>query len=315
MVVETRDEGLHRVISSKGNLERVATGFGFTEGPVWDAANNRLIFSDMKHDHMRTWSKAAGVQTFRKPSNKANGNTFDPAGRLVSCEHATSRVVRQEADGSLTVLASQYGGKELNSPNDIVCKSDGAIYFTDPTYGRTREDVGVPREIPLPFRGVYRIAPDGTHLQHVVDDFDMPNGLCFSLDESKLYINDTARRHIRIFDVKADGSLIGGEVWAETVGEGIGWPDGMKIDTAGNIYCTGPGGIHVFDPSAKCLGVILTPEKAANMAWGDDDLCSLYVTALTSLYRLRVQIPGRLAGVYPGRGDEERVDSLWRKTI
>lgn len=298
MGIEVRDRGMLDLVDEDAQVARVATGFTFTEGPVWDVRHRRLIFSDITQDHVRSWSKAYGIETFRQPSNKANGNTFDSYGRLVTCEHATSRVVRQEPNGTLSVLATHDGDKELNSPNDIIIKSDGAIYFSDPTFGRTREDVGVPRPIELDYRGVYRISPDGALLQLVVQDFEMPNGLCFSLDESKLFINDTARKHIRIFDVRADGTLEGGDVWAETIGEGIGWPDGMKIDTAGNVYCTGPGGVHIFDANAKCLGLIRTPEKAANMAWGDDDGQSLYITALTSLYRIRVKIPGRYAGVY-----------------
>jgi gluconolactonase len=152
---------------------------------VWDKARKQLIWSDMKHDHMRCWSSQRGVQTYRKPSNKANGSTYDAQGRLVSCEHGTSRVVREERDGKLTVLASHWKFRELNSPNDIVIKSDGAIYFSDPTFGRIREDVGILRPLTLHFRGVYRIAPDGADMKLLIDDFEQPNGLCFSLDETR----------------------------------------------------------------------------------------------------------------------------------
>lgn len=293
-LVEVRDQRLVDVIGADVRVERVATGFGFTEGPVWDKAKWQLIFSDMKDDHMRCWSAECGVQTYRKPSNKGNGNTFDGAGRLVTCEHGTSRVVRQEPDGRLSVIASHWRGKELNSPNDIVVKSDGAIYFSDPTYGRTREDVGVPRPLTLDFRGVYRASPDGSDLKLLADDFEQPNGLCFSLDEKQLFINDTLRKHVRIFDVQPDGSITGGRVFAETTGELPGAPDGMKLDSAGHLYCTGPGGIHVFGGDGRCLGVILTPERPTNEAWGDADLCTLYITAQTSLYRVRLKTPGRL---------------------
>jgi len=293
MPVEIRHSGFYDLVGSDAALERVATGFGFTEGPVWDVKRGFLIFSDMKDDHMRCYSDRTGIRTYRRPSNKANGNTFDRNGRLVSCEHATSRVVREETDGSISLLATHYGDHEFNSPNDIVVKTDGSIYFTDPTYGRTREDLGVLRDLQLPFRGVYRIAPDGK-VQLLADDFEQPNGLCFSCDETRLFVNDTARRHIRMFEVAANGSLKNGRLWAETTGAAIGFPDGMKVDSADNLYCTGPGGIHVFAPDAQCLGVILTPEKAANFAWGGDDLCSLYITALTSLYRVKTRVPGRL---------------------
>jgi gluconolactonase len=293
MHTEIRDPKFNAVVGAGVRVEQVATGFGFTEGPVWDKAGRQIIWSDMKDDHVRCWSTGRGVQTYRKPSNKANGNTYDSQGRLVSCEHGTSRVVREERDGTLTVLASHWQGKELNSPNDIVVKSDGAIYFSDPTFGRIREDVGIPRPLTLDFRGVYRIDPGGA-LSVVVDDFEQPNGLCFSLDERRLFINDTPRKHIRVFDVQPDGGIANGRVFGETTGEAPGAPDGMKLDSLGRLYCTGPGGIHVFDHDGRCLGVILTPERPTNMAWGDDDLRTLYITAQTSLYRARLETPGRL---------------------
>ena len=245
----------------------------------------------MPGDHLRRWSQQDGVSTFRKPCNKSNGLAWDHQGRLIACEHASSHLTRTEADGSITVLASHHDGKELNSPNDVVVKSDGAIYFSDPTYGR-REHFGVPREPQLAFRGVYRVAPDGKTLTLLADDFGQPNGLCFSLDEKVLFINDTDRQHIRAFDVKRDGTLANNRIWAKTVGEGAGAPDGMKIDSAGNLYSCGPGGIHVFAPDATCLGVIKVPEYTANFCWGGDDFKSLFITASTSVYRIRVGVPG-----------------------
>jgi gluconolactonase len=191
----------------------------------------------------------------------------------------------------MEIMASHYQGKELNSPNDIVVKRDGGVYFTDPNSGR-EPYFGVPREQELPFQGVYRLDPKDKTLTLLVDDFSKPNGLCFSLDESRLFVNDTDRNHIRMFDVQPDGRLTNGGVWAETIGEGVGVPDGMKVDQDENLYCCGPGGIHVFDTRADCLGVIRMPEQTANFAWGDDDLCSLYITASSSLYRLRARIPG-----------------------
>ena len=294
MHTQVRESAFLDVVGEDVRVERVATGFGFTEGPVWDKARRRLIWSDMKDDHMRCWSAERGVQTYRRPSNKANGSTFDAQGRLVSCEHGTSRVVREERDGTLTVIASHWRGKELNSPNDIVIKSDGAIFFSDPWFGRVREDVGILRPLTLDFRGVYRAMPDGSGLQLVADDFDQPNGLCFSLDEQRLFINDTPRKHIRVFDVQSDGTLSGSRVFGETTGDAPGAPDGMKIDSEGHVYCTGPGGIHVFDHDGRCLGVILTPERPTNLAWGDDDLRTLYMTAQTSIYRARLKTAGRL---------------------
>jgi gluconolactonase len=281
-----------RIFPKRCPAERIGTGFGFTEGPVWDVARKRLIFSDMADDHIRWWSREAGLNTFRRPSNKANGGTFDRQHRLLHCEHSTSRVVRQGSDGTLEVLASHWQGKELNSPNDIVVDSGGAIFFTDPTFGRTREDLGLPRPLILDFRGVYRFCTDST-LSLIADDFDQPNGLCLSLDEKWLFVNDTMRKHIRRFAI-ADGRASGGEVWADFTGEGIGMPDGMKFDSAGNLYSTGPGGIHVFDPEGERLGIIVLPEKPSNFVWGDADLMSLYVTAVTSVYRVPVLTKGHL---------------------
>ena len=291
---EVRDPRFREVVGDDAPMERIGAGFAFTEGPVWRPRERHLIFSDMPDDHMRSWSAAGGVTTFRRPSNKANGNAYDPAGRLVTCEHATSRVTRTEPDGALTVLAARFEGRELNSPNDVAVKRDGAVYFTDPNYGR-REYFGVPREQELDFQGVYRIAPGGGALSLLADDFAQPNGLCFDGAEARLFVNDTERGHIRVFDVEADGGVRGGGVWAETTGEAAGVPDGMKTDSEDNVYCTGPGGIHVFAPDAACLGVIPVPEGAANFTWGDEDLRSLFITASTSLYRTRVRVPGRPA--------------------
>jgi gluconolactonase len=289
--VEIRDPRFADVVGPGVSFEQVATGCLFTEGPLWHPTEGFLLWSDMPGDHLRRWSARDGVTTFRKPCNMSNGLTYDRQGRLLVCEHATSQVTRTEADGRIVPLATHYQGKQLNSPNDIVCSPDGGIYFSDPPYGRA-EFYGVKREQELGFQGVYRVGPDPTHPVLLVDDFDRPNGLCFSLDGRRLFINDTARKHIRLFDVREDGTLSGGKVWAETTGSEPGAPDGMKIDSAGNIYCCGPGGIHVFTPDAGCLGVIQVPEYTANMAWGDSDYRSLYITASTSVYRIRVKIPG-----------------------
>jgi len=289
--VEIRDPRFERVVGGSVEFERLATGFIFTEGPLWHRHERYLLFSDMPGDHLRRWSEQDGVSTFRKPCNKSNGLAWDRQGRLLVCEHASSRLTRTEPDGSITVLASHHEGKELNSPNDLAVKSDGAIYFSDPTYGRL-EHFGVPRAPQLDFRGVYRVNPDGKSLSLLADDFGQPNGLCFSHDERTLFVNDTDRQHIRAFDVHTDGTIANSRIWAETIGQGPGAPDGMKIDSERNLFCCGPGGIHVFSPDAQCLGVIRVPEYTANFCWGDDDLCSLFITASTSLYRIRVAVPG-----------------------
>jgi gluconolactonase len=289
--VSVRDPRFERVVGPGVTFERVASGCLFTEGPLWHPTEQYLLWSDMPGDHLRKWSVRDGVTTFRKPCQKSNGLTWDRQGRLLACEHASSQVTRTELDGRITPLATHYAGKQLNSPNDIVCATDGGIYFSDPPYGRA-EFYGVKRDQELGFQGVFRVGPDAEHPILLADDFDRPNGLCFSLDGRRLFVNDTARKHIRTFDVTADGRLDGGAVWAETVGDGPGAPDGMKLDSAGNVYCCGPGGIHVFAPDAVCLGVIHVPEYTANFAWGDADYRSLYITASTSVYRIRVAVPG-----------------------
>jgi len=291
MSVEIRDPRFRTVVGDSVSFEQLGTGFLFTEGPLWHARERYLLFSDMPGNHLRKWSASGGVETFRQPSNQSNGLAWDREGRLLACEHATSRLTRTERDGTISVLASHYDGRELNSPNDVVVRSDGTIFFTDPTYGRA-EFYGRPRACELDFRGVYAVVP-GQAPRLLADDFGQPNGLCFPDDESRLFVNDTERQHVRVFDVARDGALSGSRIWASTTGDGAGAPDGMKLDVAGNLYTCGPGGIHVFAPDATCLGVIRVPEYTANFAWGDDDFRSLYITASTSLYRIRTKVPGR----------------------
>ncbi len=291
MILEIRDERLRDIVDDNAELEQLETSFDFTEGPVWNHVEQHLTFSDMPGDHMRRWTQFGGITTFRLPSNKANGNAYDRSGRIVTCEHATSRVTRTEADGSITVLASHYDGKELNSPNDVIVKSEGGIYFTDPTYGRL-EYFGVPRNTELDFQGVYRVDDDGENLTLLVNDFVQPNGLCFTPDETRLFVNDTEAGHIRVFEVNDEGGLSGGNVWADVTGDGNGAPDGLKVDAKGNVYCCGPGGIHVFADDATSLGVIRVPEVAANFCWGEADMKSIFITASSSLYRTRTNVPG-----------------------
>jgi len=286
--VEVHDQAVRNILPEGAILEQLATGFGFTEGPVW--RGNYLLFSDIPQNRiikLRLLAEGPEVTTFRYPSGNANGNTLDGSQRLLSCEHTTRRVTRTETDGTIKVLAENYQGKRLNSPNDIVVRSDGSIYFTDPPYGlRNNTDW---KE--LAFNGVYRIAPDG-QLHLLADDFDRPNGLAFSPDEKILYVNDTTRRHIRAFDVNTDGSIKNNRILIDMAFPEPGAPDGMKIDRDGHIYCTGPGGFWIIAPDGRCLAVVKPPELPANMAWGDTDWRSLYLTARTSIYRIRMNVPG-----------------------
>lgn len=285
------DRGLGEIFEAGSLLEQVATGFEFIEGPAWHAGQNDLVFSDIIGNTMYRWSVRDGVSVFRKPSNMANGNTWDREGRLLSCEHATSRVSRSDADGNYEVLASHYEGRELNSPNDIIVSRNGNIFFTDPNSGRGPR-YGVEREQELGFQGVFKLDPVTRELTLLADDFVLPNGLCFSQDESLLFINDTREQKIRVFDVQPDQTICNGRVWASTDGDLPGVADGMKLDSAGNLYSSGSGGIHVFGPDARLLGVIRTPEVAANFTWGGEDFRELLITATRSIYRLRVKIPG-----------------------
>ena len=285
--VEAGDSAIKQIIPDGALLELIATGFGFTEGPIW--CGDHLLFSDIPRDRIVRWrwpSEGPEVTTFRYPSGNANGLTLDRSGRLIACEHGTRRLTRTERDGSVVALAEQYQGKRLNSPNDVVVRSDGSIYFTDPPYGLDNLTAG--KE--LPFNGVYRLAPDG-ELVLVVDDFDRPNGLAFSPDESVLYIDDSPRCHIRAFDVSPDGNLSNGRVFIDMKSPEAGVPDGMKLDQQGNLYCTGPGGLWVIAPNGNYLGRIVLPEQPSNLTWGDPDWRTLYITARSSLYRLRLAVP------------------------
>src|SRR5579859_6137305 len=271
-------------------LDQVATCFTFTEGPVWRGSD--LLFSDINNSRTVRYQplpEGPAISTFRTPSGNANGLTLDHEGRLLACEHSGRRVSRIDARGKVETIADNFEGKRLNSPNDIVVRSDGAIFFTDPPYGLPYHTEG--KE--LPYNGVYRVDRDGK-INLLVDDFERPNGLAFSPDESHLYVDDSQLGHIRRFDVAADGSISGGRVWAELragPGEG-GVPDGMKIDREGRVYCTGPAGVWIFEPGGRFIGRILTPEVPANLAWGDSDWSTLYITAHSSVYRLRMNVPG-----------------------
>jgi len=290
-IVEVFDPRCYEIITQNAALETIADGFEFIEGVVWHPGKKQIIFSDIVGDTMYRWTKDEGVSVFRKPSHMANGNTYDHHGRLLTCEHATSQLTRTELDGDQIVLVSHYDGKELNSPNDVVVKEDGTIYFTDPNYGR-RPRVGVERDQEQPLQGVYKLSPNTGECILVADDFENPNGLCFSQDQTHLFVNDSPRQHIRKFDVLADNTLAGGSVWAALEINGTGVADGMKIDSQGNLYCCGPGGIHIYDQDAVKLGMIKMPIQTSNFTWGDEDICSLYICASSMLYKLRVNIPG-----------------------
>jgi gluconolactonase len=301
MGVQVKADAFLELVDESAEVEQLGTGFTFTEGPIWNP-EGFLLFSDMPGDVRRRWDPDSGVTEVANPSNKGNGMTIDNDGRLVVCEHVTSSVVRMDPDGKgggREVLATHYEGRELNSPNDVVVKSDGAIYFTDPTYGRM-PGFGIEREQDLDFQGVYRIAPEGGDPQLLVDDFDQPNGLCFSTDESLLYINDTTRAHIRVFDVADDGTIANSRVLADGIGSGsleVGdLVDGMKLDERGNVWVTGPGGVCVFDPDGNHIGTVEVPENVGNINWarppGGQDWNWLMIPATSSMYRVQCKVSG-----------------------
>jgi gluconolactonase len=290
-------------------LEHVAGGFGFLEGPVWHE-NGALLFTDVPRDTIHRWSPERGVEVWLHPANIPNGMTRDPQGRLLSCEQSTSELVRFEPDGTRVVVASHFQGKELNSPNDVVCRSDGTIYFTDPPAGRL-EPHGRTRPNPpeLDFSGVFLIRPGATDVELVLDDMVLPNGLCLSPDESVLYINDTLLMQVVAVDVAPDGTTGNRRVFLQEPGErpdphamaaemhekgtlSIHLPDGMKADERGNVYVGGPGGLWVVSADGEHLGTLPMPAFVGNLAWGDPDWRSLYICASHDLFRLRLDVAG-----------------------
>ncbi len=292
--MEKKNSEFEKIVSPNVKLEELGTGYRPAEGPVWLAKERCLLFSDIRGDTMYKWTPTKGVSVFRSPSGKANGNALDKQGRILTCEHFNRRVTRTEPDGTIVPLVSQYKGKRFNSPNDIIVKSDGSIYFTDPPFGLPMiKEKGWEELQELGYYGVFRLSPDGKTLTLLVDDFVRPNGLTFSLDESLLYINDTERTHIRVFDVKKDGMITNGRLFAEVQGDVVvGRPDGLKVDRVGNVYCTGAGGVWVFDPQGKHLGTISVPKKTTNFAWGESDWKTLFFTCFDGLYKIRVNMPG-----------------------
>jgi gluconolactonase len=299
--LEARDPRLHDLVAPDTPIDRIAGGLGFTEGPVW--RGDALLFSDIPNKRIVRWRRLPeGPELTTFTTGMSNGLTLDRQGRVLAAEHDGRRVTRVADDGARTVLAERFQGKRLNSPNDLVVKSDGAVYFTDPPYGVRPSRPGTVRPAgwwtqPIegkeqPCHGVYRLAPDGT-LSLVVDDFALPNGLAFSPDESVLYIDDSAHKHIRAFDVRPDGTLTGSRILLDMASEDPGVPDGLKVDVHGNVFCTGPGGVWVCGPDGALLGRIVLPELPANLGWGEDGSV-LYVTARTSVYRVPTRTRGAL---------------------
>lgn len=273
-------------------VKQLATGFDWVEGPVWFGDADCLLFSDIPNNRIVRWNGETGISTYRAPSNFANGHTRDRQGRLVSCEHLTRRVTRTEFDGEITVIADGFGGKRLNSPNDVVVRSDGSIWFTDPHYGIKQDYEGQHAEQELPCH-VYSVDPSGK-MTVVADDFNCPNGLAFSPDESRMYIADTGRMHeadpthIRVFDA-SDHGLSGGEVF-HAISHGVA--DGFRCDTDGNVWSSAADGVHCIAPDGTVLGKILIPETVSNVCFGGRHKHRLFITATTSVYAINLNRRG-----------------------
>ncbi len=285
--LEIRDAAeFNKIVAPDAKLARLATGMKFTEGPVWLAeAGGGLVFSDIPADELKKWTTQDGLTVFRQPSFNANGNTVNRAGRLITCEHSGRRVSLLNRKGVLRTLVDRFDGKKFNSPNDVVVKSDGTVWFTDPPYGLPK---GEAKEQEGNY--VYRFAPKTKTTTIVVKDFDMPNGLCFSPDETKLYVADSGKpRHIRVFDVQKDGTLTGSAVFCQI---DKGGPDGIRCDAQGRIFSSAGDGVQIFAADGKLIGKILVPETPANLCFGDADGQTLFITAQTSLYSIPLLVKG-----------------------
>jgi gluconolactonase len=286
MVSVLRDAGLSELFDADAQLEELATGFQFTEGPLW-LPDGSLLFQDIKAERTYRLSRDGVTRVLREQTGAANGQTIDADGRIVFCEQNGRRVSRMYPDGSNVVtVIEEWQGKRLNSPNDIVCRSDGAIYFTDPPYG-------APQDRPLSFQGVYRLDCSGS-LQLLVDDFEKPNGLAFSPDESTLYICDTGRYHVRAFPVDSSGSLGpgAGRIFATMDPAEKGGPDGMKVDRGGRVYVAVAQGVWVYEPDGQLLGILAVPKRPSNLAWCGRDAQTLAITAVDAVHRVRLNVAG-----------------------
>ena len=294
MPIEQLSPELATIISTSEPILELADGFGGpqgpAEGPLWWQEGGYLLFSDIHNNKRMKYTPGEGVSLFQEPTNRANGLTRDLQGRLLACEHDSRRVTRQEPDGSITVIANSFQGRQLNRPNDVVVKSDGSIYFTDPWTSPLP-----PEQWDLPFAGVYRVTPDLGTITLLIDDFVLPNGLAFSPDESILYVNDSRRGHIRAFDMQPNGTLAkqSDRVFVDLRGDEPGVPDGMKVDVEGNVYCGGSGGLWIMDAHGQKLGRIVHGASATtNLGFGGEDWKTLYFTSRNHLGSVRVNIPG-----------------------
>jgi gluconolactonase len=290
MTFEVLDERFRACFNRHARLDHLYDGCRWAEGPAYFPAGRYLVWSDIPNDRMLRYDEATeAVAVFRSPAGYTNGHTVDRIGRLVSCEHGNRRVTRTEHDGSITVLADEYEGGRLNSPNDVVVRSDGSVWFTDPAYGIDSDYEGHRATMEQPECFLFRIDPAGG-LSVAMDGMSRPNGLAFSLDERRLYVSDTGGPdHIRLFDVAEDGTLSGGDVFAQCTN---GVFDGFRLDTEGRIWTSAGDGVHVYDPDGTLLGKVLVPEVVANVCFGGPKGNRLFICATTSLYAILLPVNG-----------------------
>ncbi len=293
MEIDLATPGLERIVPKGAALDRIAYGMRFSEGPVWDRRAKEFMWVDIVGDTIWKWKPEVGAEVVLRPSGNANGMTFDKEGRLVVAGWCSRSVWRREKDGSLVTLATAHQGKRLHSPNDIVVRSDGSIYWTD-SPGALIIPFYQPKDTQryMDYQGVDRLPPDGGEPILVIEDCVYPNGLAFSPDERRLYVNDTRQALIRVFDVRPDGSVGPGRLFHKLQGKEEGVADGMKVTSEGHVLCTGPGGIHIIDAAGNLLGRLRMPGHATNMAWGGGDWRWLFITTTDSVYRTRLNIPG-----------------------
>lgn len=284
---------LRRLIGRHPALDQIARNLSFSEGPAWDRRTGDFYYTDIVGDTIWKWKEGVGHEVVMRPSRFANGLTFDPDGRMIVAGWGGRTVWRIEHDGRHTTLAAGYKGRKLNSPNDVVVRSDGLVYFTDSFGGLCNVGMGfedVQRY--LDFSGVYCVGSDGRALRVAVSDVFYPNGLCFSPNEKLLYVNDSRLGIINVYPMRRDGTAGKGRLFYRAVGRETGIPDGMKCDVEGNVYCTGPGGIHVIAPDGKLLGRLRMSDHTTNLGWGGDDWRSLFITTYHGVYRARLRVAG-----------------------
>ena len=295
--IEAKSDAIYELVEEGSSVERLATGFTFTEGPIWHPTEHYLLFSDMPGDVRRKYTPDGTVVEVRNFANKCNGMTYDAELNLLVCEHVTSCLIRETVAGEREIIAQEFEGEELNSPNDVCVHSSGAIFFSDPWFGRL-PGLRAPAQAPARFPGRVPDRAGGGDPELMVgrDEFEMPNGICFNPDETLFYINDTPGAYIKVYDAAPDGSISNGRMFFDGVGSGVieeGIPDGMKCDERGNIWVTGPGGIWVISPEGEHLGTIRVPENTGNLTWGGEDWHTVFIPSSTSLYSIRTIVGPR----------------------